>query len=115
MYEERSWPSVFPYELNTSRNPTGKEIIFNLAFLNLSNTVTTLNIRLITLVNYFSRVDFLNRVKRNEQLKREAKQAGKPAPECKRIAKQVIPGHVVVAGESNQPQFLAPIPYEFVA
>merc|ERR1712001_21901 len=62
-----------------------------------------------------SRVDFLNRAKRNEQLKREAKEAGKPAPECKRIAKQVIPGHVVVAGESNQPQFLAPIPYEFVA
>jgi large subunit ribosomal protein L21e len=62
-----------------------------------------------------SRVDFLNRVKKNEQLKRAAKEAGKPAPECKRIAKQVIPGHTVVAGESNQPQFLAPIPYEFVA
>ena len=64
---------------------------------------------------YFSRVDFLNRVKKNEQLKRAAKEAGKPAPDCKRIAKQVIPGHTVVAGESNQPQFLAPIPYEFVA
>merc|ERR1711902_194433 len=47
--------------------------------------------------------------------KRIAKEAGKPAPDCKRIAKQVIPGHTVVAGESNQPQFLAPIPYEFVA
>lgn len=62
-----------------------------------------------------SRVDFLNRVKRNEVLKREAKEAGKPAPDCKRRAKPVIPGHTVVVGESNQPQFLAPIPFEFVA
>jgi large subunit ribosomal protein L21e len=62
-----------------------------------------------------SRVDFLNRVKKNEILKREAKQAGKPAPMCKRIAKQPLGGHTVVAGDSNQPQFLAPIAYEFVA
>ena len=64
---------------------------------------------------YFSRVDFLNRVKKNETLKRAAKEAGQPAPDCKRVAKQVIPGHVVVAGETNQPQVLGPIPYEFVA
>ena len=63
----------------------------------------------------FSRVDFLNRVKKNETLKRAAKEAGQPAPDCKRVAKQVIPGHVVVAGETNQPQVLGPIPYEFVA
>ena len=37
-----------------------------------------------------SRVDFLNRVKANEVAKREAKQAGKPAPECKRYAKQPL-------------------------
>merc|ERR1719273_1516780 len=43
------------------------------------------------------------------------KAAGQPAPDCKRVAKQVIPGHVVVAGETNQPQVLGPIPYEFVA
>jgi len=30
------------------------------------------------------RKDFLNRVKRNEADKREAKKAGKPAPDCKR-------------------------------
>merc|ERR1712016_303943 len=32
-----------------------------------------------------SRVDFLNRVKNNEVLKRAAKEAGKPAPECCKI------------------------------
>ena len=37
-----------------------------------------------------SRTDFLNRVKANEVAKREAKQAGKPAPECKRYAKQPL-------------------------
>ena len=30
------------------------------------------------------RQDFLDRVKRNEKEKREAKKAGKPAPDCKR-------------------------------
>ena len=54
-------------------------------------------------------------MKKNEALKRAAKEAGQPAPDCKRVAKQVIPGHVVVAGETNQPQVLGPIPYEFVA
>ena len=39
-----------------------------------------------------SRVDFLNRVKKNEMAKRAAKEAGQPAPECKRIAKQPITG-----------------------
>ena len=60
------------------------------------------------------RTDFLNRVKANEVLKREAKQKNLAAPECKRKAKQPIPGHFVSA-KNNEPQFLAPIPYEFVA
>merc|ERR1711879_219413 len=33
------------------------------------------------------RQDFLDRVKVNEKLKKEAKAAGKPAPDCKRRAK----------------------------
>lgn len=60
------------------------------------------------------RLEFLDRVKNNEIKKKEAKAAGKPAPECKRIAKQPQEGHVV-STKNNDPVFLAPIPYEFVA
>merc|ERR1711988_51913 len=60
------------------------------------------------------RQDFLDRVKANEKLKKEAKAAGKPAPDCKRRAKAPLIAHVVKT-EGNEPQFLAPIPYEFVA
>ena len=60
------------------------------------------------------RQDFLDRVKANEKLKKEAKAAGKPAPDCKRRAKAPLTAHVVTTG-GNEPQFLAPIPYEFVA
>merc|ERR1711936_956157 len=48
----------------------------------------------------------------DEVLKKEAKAAGKPAPECKRFAKEPMKAHKVVA-VGNEPQFLAPIPYEF--
>merc|ERR1711976_177904 len=51
---------------------------------------------------------------RIEHVKTEAKKAGKPAPECKRHAKEPLGAHVVSTG-GNEPQFLAPIPYEFVA
>merc|ERR1712112_279666 len=74
-----------------------------------------ISVRLEHIKKSNSRVDFLKRVKKNETLKREAKEAGKPAPDCKRTAKQPISAHAVVAGDSNKPQFLAPIPYEFVA
>eukprot|EP00096_Caligus_rogercresseyi_P016281 TRINITY_DN887_c0_g1_i1.p2 TRINITY_DN887_c0_g1~~TRINITY_DN887_c0_g1_i1.p2 ORF type:complete len:162 (+),score=55.40 TRINITY_DN887_c0_g1_i1:46-531(+) len=60
------------------------------------------------------RTDFLKRVKLNEALKADAKKEGKPVPNRKREAKQPILGHFVAA-KDNAPQFLAPIPYEFVA
>eukprot|EP00095_Tigriopus_kingsejongensis_P000731 maker-scaffold1526_size37455-snap-gene-0.11 protein:Tk00731 transcript:maker-scaffold1526_size37455-snap-gene-0.11-mRNA-1 annotation:"60s ribosomal protein l21" len=60
------------------------------------------------------RTDFLSRVKANEVKKEEAKKAGQSAPDCKRRAEQPIGAHLVSA-KDNQPQFLAPIPYEFVA
>ncbi len=60
------------------------------------------------------RKDFLDRVKSNEVMKREAKKAGKEAPDCKRHAKNPLEAHLVKT-EGNEPQFLAPIPYEFVA
>ena len=34
------------------------------------------------------RQDFLDRVKRNDKEKRDAKQAGKPAPDCKRYVSE---------------------------
>lgn len=60
------------------------------------------------------RTDFLNRVKANEAEKKEAKAAGKPAPICKRLPEEPLGAHIVSA-KDNKPQFLAPIPYEFVA
>ena len=60
------------------------------------------------------RTDFLNRVKRNELEKKAAKAAGKHAPDCKRHPKEPLKAHVV-STKDNAPQFLAPIPYEFVA
>ena len=60
------------------------------------------------------RLDFLNRVKTNELLKKAAKEAGQEAPECKRKAKEQLTAHVVTT-EGNEPQVLGPIPYEFVA
>ena len=60
------------------------------------------------------RTDFLNRVKNNELLKKEAKAAGKEAPHCKRMAKAPLGAHLVKS-EGKEPEFLAPIPYEFVA
>lgn len=60
------------------------------------------------------RLDFLKRVKANEQAKREAKAAGQKAPDCKRHPKQPIGAHMV-STKDNEPQFLAPIQYEFVA
>ena len=60
------------------------------------------------------RTDFLNRVKSNELEKKEAKKAGKEAPECKRRAKEPLGAHIVKT-DGKEPEFLAPINYEFVA
>jgi len=56
----------------------------------------------------------LNRVRANENEKKEAKAAGKPAPVCKRLPMEPLGAHIV-STKDNLPQFLAPIPYEFVA
>ena len=60
------------------------------------------------------RQDFLDRVKSNEVLKKEAKAQGKPVPLCKRSAKDPLDAHTVKSA-GKEPEFLAPIPYEFVA
>ena len=72
------------------------------------------SIRIEHLKHSACRLDFLNRVKSNELRKKEAKAAGQAAPDCKRHAKATLEAHVVKAVD-NEPQFLAPIPYEFVA
>lgn len=59
------------------------------------------------------RQDFLTRVKVNEQLKKEAKEQGIRAI-VKRQPAQPRPAHVA-STVNNEPVFLAPIPYEFVA
>ena len=59
------------------------------------------------------RQDFLTRVKANEKLKKEAKEKGIPVV-VKRQPHQPRPAHTV-STENNEPVFLAPIPYEFIA
>ena len=59
------------------------------------------------------RQDFLTRVMENEKLKKEGKEKGirlvtKRQPQQPREAR-------MVSTENNEPVFLAPIPYEFVA
>merc|ERR1712071_347281 len=60
-----------------------------------------------------SAVKTLTRVKANEQLKKEAKEKGIPVV-VKRQPQQPRTAHMVSA-ENNEPVFLAPIPYEFIA
>ncbi|CAF1687624.1 unnamed protein product [Adineta ricciae] len=62
------------------------------------------------------RSDFLNRVKQSEQLKRAAKESGKPVPasSLKRQPQGPRKQHLVRT-RGNKPQIVEPIPYQFVA
>jgi len=60
------------------------------------------------------RKDFLDRVHANEVRKTEAKASGKMGAPCKRFPVGPKTAHVV-STKDNEPQFLAPIPYEFMA
>eukprot|EP00088_Acartia_fossae_P034995 TRINITY_DN359_c0_g2_i1.p1 TRINITY_DN359_c0_g2~~TRINITY_DN359_c0_g2_i1.p1 ORF type:complete len:162 (+),score=40.49 TRINITY_DN359_c0_g2_i1:29-514(+) len=60
------------------------------------------------------RKDFLDRVHANEVRKTEAKATGKRGAPCKRFPAEPKTAHVV-STKDNEPQFLAPIPYEFMA
>lgn len=71
------------------------------------------SIRVEHVKHSLSRKEFLDRVKSNAAKKKEAKAAGKKA-DCKRHPKEPINAHTVSA-VNNEPVFLAPIPYEFVA
>nr|CAG4648343.1 EOG090X0GT4 [Moina brachiata] len=72
-----------------------------------------INVRVEHIKHSKCRQDFLTRVKVNEQLKKEAKEQGIRAI-VKRQPAQPRPAHVA-STVNNEPVFLAPIPYEFVA
>merc|ERR1712071_178422 len=72
-----------------------------------------INVRVEHISHSKCRQDFLTRVKANEQLKKEAKEKGIPVV-VKRQPQQPRTAHMVSA-ENNEPVFLAPIPYEFIA
>merc|ERR1712095_180565 len=59
------------------------------------------------------RKDFLDRVHANDIKKKEAQASGQKA-DCKRLPAAPREAHVV-STKDNAPQFLAPIPYEFMA
>ena len=81
----------------------------------LSNIVTFLriNVRVEHINHSKCRQDFLTRVKANEKLKKEAKEKGIPVV-VKRQPQQPREARMV-STENNEPVFLAPIPYEFIA
>ena len=60
------------------------------------------------------RKDFLDRVHANEVRKTEAKASGQKGAPCKRFPAEPKKAHLV-STKDNQPQFLAPIPFEFMA
>ena len=70
-----------------------------------------INIRVEHVRHSQCRQDFLQRVKQNEKLRKEAKEKGEKV--ClKRQPAQPRPAHIVYGDE---PIMLAPIPYEFIA
>ncbi|XP_019875998.1 60S ribosomal protein L21 [Aethina tumida] len=71
-----------------------------------------INIRIEHVTHSKCREDFLNRVKQNEKLRKEAKEK-KVKISLKRQPSQPRPGHIV-SGKNPAIQ-LAPIPYEFIA
>merc|ERR1712226_857952 len=72
-----------------------------------------INIRVEHIKHSSCRQDFLDRVKRNEILKKEAKEKGIKV-NTKRQAAQPRKAHFV-STKLIKPEFLAPIPYEIIA
>ena len=72
-----------------------------------------INLRIEHIKHSNCRLDFLNRVKKNEVIKREARVKG-VKPECKRMPQGPRKAHFVRT-KGNLPQVFEPIPYEFVA
>jgi len=75
-----------------------------------------INVRIEHVKHSNSRLDFLNRVKRLEIMKKDAKQKNIKLDKSLLKRQPVAPrtAHFVSA-KNNQPQIVEPIPYEFVA
>ncbi|RKP03741.1 hypothetical protein CXG81DRAFT_23576 [Caulochytrium protostelioides] len=58
------------------------------------------------------RLEFLQRVKDNEKAKADARKAGLPLPNLKRLAAQPRAAHVLSAEGAGAPQTIYPVPYE---
>lgn len=71
-----------------------------------------INLRIEHVTHSKCRQDFLTRVKQNEKLRKEAK-ANNVKVSLKRQPAQPRPAHIVSGKE--EPVWLAPIPYEFIA
>ncbi|KAL5494867.1 RPL21A [Sanghuangporus weigelae] len=69
------------------------------------------NIRIEHVRHSKCRQEFLERVKRNEQLRAEAKAKGEPAPSLRRVQPAPREGHIV-SSKDNAPQTVVPVPYE---
>ncbi|KAK8723356.1 hypothetical protein OTU49_011676 [Cherax quadricarinatus] len=72
-----------------------------------------LNVRVEHLTHSRCREDFKERVKENDRIKHEAKSKGIKVV-CKRQPEQPRPAHKVNISE-HEPEFLTPLPYEFIA
>ncbi|KAG0723128.1 60S ribosomal protein L21 [Chionoecetes opilio] len=72
-----------------------------------------LNIRVEHLTHSRCREDFKRRVKENDVIRHEANARGAKVV-CKRIPFQPRPAHKVNITK-NKPEFLTPLPYEFIA
>ena len=72
-----------------------------------------LNVRVEHLTHSRCREDFKKRVKENDRIKHEAKAKGVKVI-CKRQPAQPRPAHKVNVTK-NTPEFLTPLPYEFIA
>ena len=72
-----------------------------------------INVRIEHVKHSNCRLDFLKRVKENEEKKREAKKQGVTV-RCKRQPKMPREGHFV-STKYNKPQWIQPIPYEIIA
>ncbi|CAF0868411.1 unnamed protein product [Didymodactylos carnosus] len=75
-----------------------------------------INVRVEHVKHSTCRLDFLNRVKKNEELKRSAKLQGKvlSSSSLKRQPEGPRKQHLVRT-KNNKPQLVEPIPYQFVA
>ncbi|CAD6187964.1 unnamed protein product [Caenorhabditis auriculariae] len=60
------------------------------------------------------RIDFLNRVKINDEKRKDAKAAGQPVPQLKRLPVPPRAAHVV-STKDNEIEVLAPLRFEIVA